>query len=357
MKTKAIERLRGAIHRLETIQNHATIDMDVHVTDVSAISGELRQRYESTPNYYHGRPIAAEEVLAEMGLADVDMALIWQNPAATAYCGNPDHDYEALSAANRYVDEVAYEHPERFIPAGWTDPKALGLGGALRLIDVMVEEWGFPIVKLNPAQNRFPIDSEPVCAVVDRIVSLGAVPAFHFGADTAFTPADGLERLARRHPESPILAVHMGGGGAAYPEADALYLAARELGLRCPNVRFIFSAKRDTHIESDLITYQLAGAPCCEHLFFGSDAPYGRMTWNFGGARAMLRSLEDSTRHPDPRVRAHPGLFHAGTAQNYLGRNAAVFLRECCLRLLTHQVGADAPAPPAVTLPPTVSLP
>lgn len=159
----------------------------------------------------------------------------------------------------------------------------------------------------------------------------------HFGADTPFTPADGLERMARLHPDHPVLAVHMGGGGAGYLEAEELYRQARELGLRQPNIRFILSARRDTVIESDLITYQLAGEPSCRNLFCGSDAPYGRMTWNFGGFRCMFQSLQNGAAHTDPRLRANPGLFTADIAQNYLGRNFAKFVIAACRHLLEVQ--------------------
>jgi len=93
--------------------------------------------------------------------------------------------------------------------------------------------------------------------------------------------------------------------------------------LRHPNIKFIESAKRDTHIESDFITYQLAGEPFSGNICCGSDAPYGRQTWNFGGYRAMFKSLMDGKNHTDKRVRQNPGLFNAAIAENYMGRNFA----------------------------------
>ncbi|HOX02488.1 MAG TPA: amidohydrolase family protein [Candidatus Paceibacterota bacterium] len=343
MNADVIAHNRGLAGFLEANGSRLTMDADVHATDLARLNGELRRRYDASPNYYHGRPVSAEEILAEMGSACVDMALIWQNPAATAYAGDPRRDFDALLAANRYIAESARRHPDKFLPAGWTDPKALGLDRALELVDVLVGEFGFLFVKINPAQNRFPIDSEPVRILLERIAQLGAIPAFHFGADTPFTPAEGLERVAALHPGCPILAIHMGGGGAGYVEADDLYRRARELGLRQPNIRFVLSAKRDTHIESDLITYQLAGEPFCRNLFCGSDAPYGRMSWNFGGARAMLDSLQESSRHGDARVRAHPGLFTPEIARNFLGRNFAEFAAAGYRRLLQIHGGPAAP--------------
>ncbi|NWG13392.1 MAG: amidohydrolase family protein [Acidobacteria bacterium] len=269
-----------------------------------------------------------------MRMAEVDMALIWQNPAATPYTGDADPDYESLLAANRYIRDAAERYPDRFLPAGWVDPKACGIDGALEMAEVLVLEYGFPIVKMNPAQNRYPIDSEPVLAVVDRIVELGAIPAFHYGADTPFTPAGGLERIALRHPDHPLVAAHMGGGGAGYSDAEPLYQESRALGLRCPNIRFLLSTRRDAHTESDLIAYQSAGEPFCRNLCCGSDAPYGRMTWNFGGYRQMFRSLMEGSSHPDPRLRADPRLFTPESVQGYLGGNIARLAAEGCRNIL-----------------------
>ena len=341
MSPFAIEAIERLACRLETNAGQLVIDADTHVTDPECLAGERKRKHESSPDYFHGRTISAEELIVEMDGADVDMAVIWQNPAATAYTGNRDDNARSLLAANRYIRDAAARHPGRFIPGGWVDPKACGLERALAMVETLVCEYGFPIVKFNPAQNEYRIDSTKVLAVVDRIVSLGAVPAFHFGADTPYTPAEGLRHLAERHPAHPLLAVHMGGGGASYPAAEELYLAARKLGLEHRNIHYVLSAKRDAHMESDLITYQLAGDPYCRHLFCASDAPYGRVAWNFGGFRAMFGTLMDGARHTDPRVRAHAGLFTPVAVQNYLGGNFARFAAESCRRLL----GARQPCP------------
>lgn len=331
---EAAERLR---RHLEIRANRLVIDCDVHITDLDSLDAVRRRQYDTTPDYYHGRPISAEDAIREMDMAGVDMALTWQNPATTVYGASLDANTRALAQANRYVLESAQRYPDRFIPAGWADPKACGLDNTLRLVERLVGEFGFLIVKLNPAQNGYQIDGPLSLAVVDQIVAMGAIPAFHFGADTSYTSAEGLRTLARRHAERPLIAIHMGGGGAGYLEAEELYGAARQLGFECPNIRYVFSAKRDTHIESDLIAYELAGEPFRRHLFCGSDAPYGRMTWNFGGFRAMFSSLIDGEAHTDARVRTRPGLFTPEAAQNYLGGNFARFVAEEYRRLLDAQ--------------------
>jgi predicted TIM-barrel fold metal-dependent hydrolase len=333
----AIEAAERLQRHLETHAGQLVVDADTHITDVDSLHALPRHRYETTPDYYHGRPISAEDAILEMDMAGVDMALAWQNPATTVYGGSLDTNTRALTQANRYVLDSARRYPDRFIPAGWVDAKACGLDNTLELVEKLVVDFGFLIVKLNPAQNGYPINGPPSLAVVDRIVELGAVPAFHFGADSPFTPAEGLRCIAERYPERPLIAVHMGGGGAGYLEAEELYRVARVLGLEFPNIRYVFSAKRDTHIETDLIAYQLAGEPFCRHLFCGSDAPYGRMTWNFGGFRAMFQSLIAGAAHTDARVRARPGLFTQEAAQNYMGGNFARFVAGEYRRLLAAQ--------------------
>lgn len=329
MNPEVSDSIRRRLAYLEEHGSALVIDADTHITDTGALRGAVADRYaEAGYDYYHGRPISAEDLVAEMEMAGVDMALCWQNPATTPYGDDLEANFQALLEANAYVAESALRYPARIVPGGWTDPKALGLEGALRLTEILVREFGMLFVKMNPAQNRFPIDSADVRAVVARIAELGAIPAFHFGADTTYTPADGLEALAKAFPDTAILAIHMGGGGAAYVDADPTYLRARELGLEYPNIRYALSAKRDTHIETALIRYSLAGPPFSSHLYCASDAPYGRMTWNFGGFRAMLAGLVDGRDHPDPRVRENPQAFTPGRAQAFLGGNFASFLVE-----------------------------
>lgn len=323
---EALEQIRLRLNFLRENKDKLVIDGDTHATDTASLSGDILSRYRSELNYYHGKPFSAEDLLCEMEMAEVDMALIWQNPAATVYTISRDENFEALLRANRYIYESGVKYPEKFIPAGWTDPKALGTGHAKELARICVQDFGFAIVKMNPAQNAFYIDSDPVVEVMDYIVDMGAVPAFHFGADTEFTPAEGLANLSKRHPGHPVIGIHMGGGGASYPLAEGLYTEARKIGLQYPNIRYVLSAKRDTHIESDLITYTLAGEPYCSNLFCGSDAPYGRMTWNFGGYRSMFRSLLHGATHTDLRVRQNPELFTEKVAAGYMGGNLAEFM-------------------------------
>ncbi len=317
MDTSLENDIRKRIQYLQDNINNLTIDTDTHLTDMENLNGTLAEQVKSSPDYYHGKPIGHKELLAEMKQAEVDMCLVWQNPAATIYSQDKKKNYERLLAANRYIFESANSYPEKFIPAGWTDPRNLAMEDALKLVEICVTEFGCPVVKMNPAQNAYPMNSNEVKMVQDKIVGLGAIPAFHYGADTPFTPASGLAEIASRYADHPIWAVHMGGGGAGYVEAEQLYHESRQLGLKYPNIKFVLSARRDTHTESDLITYQLAGEPYSKNLFCASDAPYGKLSWNFGGYRLMLNGLKEGKNHTDPRIIANPALFDDKAVRNY----------------------------------------
>ncbi len=323
MESYNLERIYKQLDFLKKNKNNLVIDADTHITDLENLSKPLLEKYHRSSNYYHGRPISAQDLLTEMKMAGVDMSLVWQNPAATPYVQDQETNYQRLLKANQYVANMARENPEKLIPAGWTDPKALGLERALELTRICILQFGFPIVKMNPAQNTFPIDGKDVLKVVEKIATLNGIVAFHYGADTSFTPAEGLEKITKSFPDTRIIGVHMGGGGASYMEGEPLYIKTRELGLNYKNLFFIQSAKRDAHIESDFITYTLAGSPHDQQIACASDAPYGRQTWNFGGYRLLFASMLDSEEHTDPRVRENPELFNTDMIKNYMGRNFA----------------------------------
>lgn len=336
LTSQAASRLASQLDLIRHRERAWVCDADVHITDTANLSPVLSERYRQSPNYYHGRPINAEEAIAEMEMAGVDASLCWQNPGCTVYPGDPASNFEELLSANRYIFEAAQKYPGRIIPAGWTDPKALGRDRAVEMVRVCVEEYGFAVIKMNPAQNQFPIDSADVRALVSAIIHSGAVPAFHFGADSPYTPPEGLERLASDFGDSPMIGVHMGGGGASYLEAEDTYQTTRSMGLRRKNLYFVFSAKRDTHIESDLITYQVAGPEDSRRLFCASDAPYGRQTWNFGGFRWMFESLKRADIHPDGRIREHPGLFDEESISGFMGENFLRLIEETYEALISR---------------------
>lgn len=330
----ARESIARRLAYLERIRDGLVFDGDTHPTSPELYGEALRERLARDPHYFQGRPVTPENLLADLDQAGIDLALAWQNPAVTAYGDDRERNLALLLAANRDIGRIAAAYPERFVSAGWTDPKALGLDGALEVVRVCVDEIGCPIVKLNPAQNAYPIDDPMVLRVVERIAELGAVPAFHYGGDTPYTPAEGLRRVARHLGDHPVIGVHMAGGGGHFVESEPLYQASRDLGLEQPNIFWVLSARRDAYTESDLIAYRLAGAD--SRMALASDAPYCRPSFCYGGYRAMLAALADGARHPDPRLREHPGLFDDQAIRGLLGRNLADLVIAADRRLLAR---------------------
>ncbi len=316
-------RIEARLAWLEQNRGSLVIDADVHPSDRDMLPADHFGRIADDPNYYHGRPLLSEDLIGKMDQAGVDMALCWQNPAALPYGDDRRENAERLTEANARISRLAEAHPTRAIPAGWTDPKALGVARAIELVRRCIGEFAMPVVKMNPAQNAYPIDDPMVLEVVDAIVGLGAVPAFHFGSDTEYTPVEGLKAVAARHPDHPLIGVHMGGGGGHFVEAEPIYQGARQAGLDCPNIFYVLSAKRDVHMESALITYAAAGEPFMHNIAVASDAPYGDMVWNFGGFRALFAALRDGAAYGDPRLAANPKLFSDDVVRNFMGRNLA----------------------------------
>ena len=337
MKDQAVNFIKEQLNYIKSRQRDLVIDTDTHITHPDEIGEENEKELSKHNGYFHGMPICAEQLLNEMDLSNVDMALTWQNPSCITYSQDLENNYRLLLKANTYIYESSRKYPTRFIPAGWTDPKALGVKGAIRLVEYLISEYGFGIVKMNPAQNQFYLDSSEVVEVLDTIIELAAVPAFHIGSDTPYTPVTALEKIATMYKDHQIIAVHMGGGGGGYLESEENYQKIRDLGLRYPNIKFPLSAKRDTHIESDLISYELAGDPFNKNLFYASDAPYGKIGWNIGGFRALIQNLKQDSYIGDKRLLQNPGLFNSITEKRILGGNFANFIVDVYNKLLQTQ--------------------
>lgn len=333
ISTAAAARMRGRLDYLRANAGKLVVDGDVHPTDGSALPAAMAAHLSEDSGYFHGRPLLSEHLLVTMDRADVDMALCWQNPAALPYVDSGEENTRLLAASNDRIAALADAHPTRVIPAGWTDPKALGLARAIELARSCVEVRGMAVVKMNPAQNGYAIDDAMVLDVVDEIVALGAIPAFHFGSDTPHTPPAGLAIVAERHPQHPLIAVHMGGGGGHFVEAEETYQAARRLGLTHSNIFYILSAIRDPHIESALLAYAAAGGSFAANLAAGSDAPYGNMIWNMGGFRSLLADLQ-APGHVDPRLVSKPDLISDEIVANIMGGNLMRLIADAYERIL-----------------------
>jgi len=327
-------RLENLLTYLRNQKKRLVIDADTHISDLEKLDTNHKSLYDSSPDYYHGKPINAEQLIAEMDMSDIDMSLCWLNPSVIQYSDSPDANYEHLQSAITYVNKTSERYPTRIIPTGWIDLRALGLEKSKDLVIECIKDMGLLVIKMNPAQNGYSMDHPDVCTLVKLIVEFGGIPAFHYGADTPFTPPESLAMIAKLINPHKLIAVHMGGGGASYTEGETVYRKTRELGLKFDNIYFVESAKRDTHIESDFITYVTAGEDHYKRLMCGSDAPYGRQSWNFAGYRAMFSTLKKPDSHSDIRIRNGQAVFTDEVFHRFLGENLADLLIEGYSKLL-----------------------
>ena len=191
------------------------IDADVHIS----------------PTPQGGNSVTVDELLRRMDRAGVERALTWLQPP---------YERGEVTQGNAYVYQAARAHPDRIVGFGWTDP-SLGVERAKDEARRCVEEYGFPGVKLNGAQNDFVIDDPEISLpVIETIAALGVALALHIGADAyERTHPSRAGAIARRFPELPILMVHM--GGAAFHD---LSRAAIETAQACPNLTIVGSAVR-----------------------------------------------------------------------------------------------------------------
>jgi hypothetical protein len=229
-----------------------------------------------SPTPEGGVSIGIDELLRRMDRAGVDKALTWLQPPYR----------REVSEANAYVRRAMCDHPDRILGFGWADPN-LGVDAARGEARRCLTEYGFYGVKLNGAQNNFPIDDTKLSLpVIEQIAALGGRLAFHVGAD-AFenTHPFRVAKVADRFPELEILVVHMGGVG----HAD-LTKAVVEFARERPKLTLIGSAVRDTAV---LNAIRALGA---DRVCFGSDTPFALMHAQLAMYRAVLEDFPEGDR-------------------------------------------------------------
>jgi predicted TIM-barrel fold metal-dependent hydrolase len=220
--------------------------------------------------------ITADELVAMLDENGVDRALCWLKPPYA----------RLIEEHNRAVYEAEQRFPDRIIGFGWANPR-LGVENAIAAARTCLDEYGFPGVKLNGAQDEYFIDDEEIALpVIEAVAGAGAALAFHCGADAyERTHPFRIAKIAARHPDTPILLAHMGGVGV-----PSLHEAAIEFAQQHPNMHFIGSAAQSKSI---LAAIELLGP---ERVSFGSDTPFGLMHVELARYRALLRDLTEGDR-------------------------------------------------------------
>ncbi len=235
------------------------IDADCHISPLS-----------------DGLAITVDELIPMLDENGVDRALCWLKPPYT----------RLIEEHNRAVHEAQQRFPDRVIGFGWANPR-LGVDNALAAVRTCLEDYGFPGVKLNGAQDEYFIDDEQIALpVIEEVAGAGAALAFHCGADAyERTHPFRIAKVAARFPDTPILLAHMGGVGV-----PSLHEAAIELARQHQNMHFIGSAAESKAI---LAAVEQIGP---ERVSFGSDTPFGLMHVELARYEALLRDLDEADR-------------------------------------------------------------
>jgi hypothetical protein len=235
------------------------VDADCHL---SARAGDL--------------DVTADDLVSMLDANGVNRALCWLKPAYT----------RGVHEGNRTVYEATKRYPDRIVGFGWTNPR-LGMEKALGAVTRCLEEYGFPGVKLNGAQDEYFVDDESLAMpVIERIAKAGAVLAFHVGADAyERTHPFRVAKIAARFPQTRILVVHMGGVGV-----PPLHAACIEQARQHDNLFLVGSAAESRAIANAV---SVLGP---DRVCFGSDTPFGLMRVELARYRAILADLDEGSR-------------------------------------------------------------
>ncbi len=141
--------------------------------------------------------------------------------------------------------------------------------------------------KLNGARDGYYIDDPALSLpLIDRIAEAGLVLALHIGAnDFERTHPYRVAKISARHPQLPIMVVHM--GGAAHPD---LHDAVIDLAAQHPQWYLIDS---ETDYRKELKALHELGA---SRVCYGSDTPFCPMRYEWALRQVVLADLAPEDR-------------------------------------------------------------
>jgi len=205
-----------------------------------------------SPYVNHDKAIDAAGLNEMFETAGVERALVWLMPQGVF----------DVSESNKYVYENSKLYP-RFFPFGWVNVRE-GVQKAKDDVKRCLSEYGFPGVKLNGAQNDFPIDSKEAMQVCEFIAGEGGMIAFHIGEDIPDnTAVFRAANIAKTFPETTILMVHMGGAGDPSRAKEVVEAAKQH-----SNMLLIGSSIEISKVKDAI---DALGA---DRVLYGSDSPF-----------------------------------------------------------------------------------
>ena len=160
---------------------------------------------------------------------------------------------------NDSVIDAFQKEPDLVVPVAWVKPGAKNTLSDMRRY---VEREGFRAVKLHPLFDAFCADDGIVDPVVDLAGALG-VPVFVHSGHPPYSLPWQIGWLAERHPDVPVVLLHMGHCHGVYVDA------AIKVAKRHPN---IYLETSGTSMSVKIAeAYNTVGP---DRVMFGIDSPF-----------------------------------------------------------------------------------
>lgn len=254
---------------------------------------------------FRGYDLRESTLLSNLERQGVSLALVSNIDGAAL----PDHTRNLDERdANRRTAEVVRRHPALLRGLLWARPPD---GAAERLEPFLRETlndgdgtaapgvapgeendgdaggWTrriFVGLKLHPEMNGFPADAPEVDPYLELCRRAGLPVVVHCDGSVEEATAERIHRLARRHPDVPVVLYHMGFGGPHEPAIRAAEAAARTDDARL----YLETAQADP--DAVLSAVERVGS---ERVLFGTDATYYGVA-HYERYEPLVRRLEAS---------------------------------------------------------------
>jgi uncharacterized protein len=220
--------------------------------------------------WFEGYDLSEETLLSEMHRAGIALALVSNVDGAKV-----EGRTRALgeTETNRATVQAVRRHPSRLRGLLWARPES---GNAALLEPFLSETVGngdgcswtdrlFVGIKLHPEMNGFPADDLRVDAYMELAATAGLPVVAHCDGTADLASAERIYRLARRHPQVPVVLYHMGFGGPHEPA-----IRAAETSIARGDARLYLETSQ-APVEVVLDALDRVGA---ERVLFGTDATY-----------------------------------------------------------------------------------
>lgn len=220
--------------------------------------------------WFEGYDLSEKTLLSEMDRAGIALALV-SNVDGAAVEGRTRALCE--EETNRRTVRAVRRHPHRLRGLLWARPES---GEAALLEPFLSESVGsdedfgwtdrlFVGVKLHPEMNGFPADDPRVDPYMELAAAADLPVVVHCDGTMEMASAQRIHRLARRHPQVPVVLYHMGFGGPYEPAIQAAQVSCARSDSR------LYLETSQAPVEVVLEALDRVGPG---RVLFGTDATY-----------------------------------------------------------------------------------